>query len=299
VAPKTQEVIVGVDRELMANLGVSASFTYRYNYDFNWQPLIGVTSANYTVEGIASGNLPSGIPGTAGGTYNVPFYAVDPNAVPAGGGTVYETHSGYHQRYLGFEATATKRMSNHWMARFGFSTNRWQEYFTSPSAIIDPTRTLGSPNISGGDVVVASGGSGKSGIYMTQPRYQFIANGAWQAPLGIDLGANLLIRQGYPMPWNFRVPGDALASKKDVLVVPSFTQSRLPIVHQLDLRIGKTVKFPGAQVDFDFDVFNALNNATILGRQYDLSRVGGNTGAPNVLEIMQPRIARLGLRVTF
>jgi hypothetical protein len=293
---KTHEGIIGIDHQLAANFGMSASFTYRYNYNFDWQPLIGVTSANYTQSGVQIGTLPSIAGGAA---FSVPYYAIDPNAVPAGGGSIYETHKGYHQRYVGLELTATKRMSNHWMARFGFSTNRWQEFFTDPSAIIDPTRTVGSPNISGGDVVVASGGSGKSGIYMTEPRYQFIANGAWQAPLGIDLGANLLIRQGYPMPWNYRVPGDALASKKDLLVVPSFTQNRLPVVHQLDFRIGKTVKLSAAQVDFDVDFFNVLNNATVLGRQYDLSRVGGNTGAPNVLEIMQPRIARLGLRITF
>ncbi len=37
----------------------------------------------------------------------------------------------------------------------------------------DPTRTLASPNIDGGYVVSAAGGSGKSGIYMVQPKYQF------------------------------------------------------------------------------------------------------------------------------
>jgi hypothetical protein len=134
---------------------------------------------------------------------------------------------------------------------------------------------------------------------VTQPRYQVIANGAYQAPWGIDLGANYLVRQGYPMPWYTRVDGDILSSKKSVLVVPSFTDSRLPIVHQLDLRVGKNIKLSGVQIDVDFDVFNALNHAMVLGRQYDLSRTTGNTGAPNVLEIMQPRIARVGLRVTF
>jgi hypothetical protein len=47
--------------------------------------------------------------------------------------------------------------------------------------------------------------------------------------------------------------------------------------------------------NLDVDVFNALNSATILGRQYDLRVATAN----NVLEIMNPRVLRLGLRFGF
>ena len=46
------------------------------------------------------------------------------------------------------------------------------------------------------------------------------------------------------------------------------------------------------------DVFNVFNNATVLGRQYDL-RATGATGFNKVLEIMNPRILRLGVRINF
>jgi hypothetical protein len=49
---------------------------------------------------------------------------------------------------------------------------------------------------------------------------------------------------------------------------------------------------------FDLDVFNVGNAATVLGRQYDLRRTGP-TGYNQVLEIMNPRILRLGFRVNF
>ena len=48
----------------------------------------------------------------------------------------------------------------------------------------------------------------------------------------------------------------------------------------------------------DFDVFNVLNSGTVLGNQYD-SRLTGPTGFGQVLEIMNPRIARLGARFFF
>ena len=72
-------------------------------------------------------------------------------------------------------------MSNRWMARFGFSTNepprvlRRRRRARRPDAV-EPS----APQIDGGLVVTQTGGSGKSGIYMVLPQYQFIANGMYQ-----------------------------------------------------------------------------------------------------------------------
>jgi hypothetical protein len=49
------------------------------------------------------------------------------------------------------------------------------------------------------------------------------------------------------------------------------------------------------RLNLDVDVFNALNSNTVLGRQYDLRLSAAN----NVLEIMNPRVLRLGLRFGF
>ena len=45
-------------------------------------------------------------------------------------------------------------------------------------------------------------------------------------------------------------------------------------------------------------MFNVLNAGTVLGKQYD-ARLTGATGFGQTLEIMNPRIARLGARFTF
>jgi hypothetical protein len=313
--PKTHEAILGLDRELFRNFGVSASFTWRKIVDFNWRPMVNglnpntvVTAADFVQVGTATGQLPSDVDGTQGGTFNVPIYGLkDAAMIPPGKGTEYRTREGYSQRYWGFEVTATKRMSNRWMGRIGFSTNDWREYFDGITAMgptsgpSDPTRLLATPNIDGGYVVSAAGGSGKSGIYMVQPKYQFTANGAYQAPYGIDIGMNYLIRQGYPMPWYRQIRGiaDPVTPNKNVLYVPDFGQDRLPAVSTLDMRIGKSFNFRTVRASFDFDIFNILNSATVLGRQYNAAAAPGNTGYTQVLEIMQPRIARVGLRLTF
>ena len=156
-------------------------------------------------------------------SYSIPIYGLaSASLIPAGKGTEYQDARGLPPEYMGFEMSATKRMANSWMARLGFSTNDWREYFDDPNTSqTDPTSVLGTPNIDGGYVVSASGGSGKSGIYMVQPKYQFIANGSYQAPWDINFGVNFLIRQGYPMPWFRRKTGiaDPNSSTKHLLAV--------------------------------------------------------------------------------
>ena len=292
--PITQEAMFGMDHELMPNFGISGTFTYRYFNHFDWSPRIGVTSANYRQTGTLTGSV------DPIGSFSVPFYAINASAIPAGGGRSYEERQGYHQRFLGFEASATKRMSNRWMARFGFSTNDHREYFDGPSALEDPTPGPGSPNIDGGRVVTRTGGSGKSNIYMVLPQYQVVANGMYQARWGINFGANWLLRQGYAIPY-FRsnvVTGDPLSNLKSVLVVDDVTRFRLPKVSSLDVRLEKAFRIRTLNIMGDLDVFNVTNSAVVLGKQYDLRRTGA-TGFDKILETMNPRILRIGARLNF
>jgi len=298
-APTTDEFIGGIDHELFKNFAVSASFTYRYFRNFNWRPRIGLFSPAYTKAGtLTGGPLPDG------SNYSIPYYAVTTANVPASAkssGVEYQTRQGYHQRYWGIEASATKRLSNKWMARFGFSTNDHREYFDNPAtALGDPTPTTGSANVDGGLVTTASGGSGKSGIYSVLPKYQFIANGMYQAPFGFDLGINFMMRQGFAQPWfqSSVTTGDYFSNRKSVLLVTDVGANRLPAVTSLDARIGKVIKIQKVSINLDLDIFNVLNRGTVLGRQYD-HRATGVTGFNQILEIMNPRIMRLGARISF
>jgi hypothetical protein len=288
--PLTQEFILGVDRELMANLGVSASYTFRHFSRFNWRPIQGLRADDYVQRGTYTGTL------APVGSFSVPFYGV--STVPADRTrTEYIDRDGYSQRYQGFELSATKRMSDRWMARFGFSWNDHREYFDGNNSRTDPTSTVGNPNIDGGQVMVASGGSGKSSIYMVLPQYQFVLNGVYQAPWGVNLGMNMVNRQGFAMPYNRSnvATGDPLGNNKTLLLVKNVTDFRLPAATSLDLRLGKTFAIRSTTANIDLDVFNVLNSATVLGRQYDLRL----TTANQVREIMNPRILRVGFRFAF
>jgi len=302
--PRTNEVVIGLDRELMPNLGFSASFTWRRYTDVVWKPLIGVTQSDYLVDGAVSGNL------TPVGAYSQDYFALNPAVVPPGSGREYGNRPDYHQTYKGLEVAVTKRMSNHWMGRFGFSTNSDREYFDGPASIQDPTpqvpddssplNVMNSALVNGGLVATASSGSGKSGIYLVPPRYQFTADGLYEAPYGIAFGANLVERQGFAEPFYQEIDtNDPVNTTKDVLVVNKVDQFRLPSVALLNARVEwnatRAFKLNRPNLYIDFDVFNLFNNATVLGREYDF-----NSGDANAIrEIMNPRIARIGVRFDF
>jgi hypothetical protein len=294
-APRTHEIMLGIDHELMPNFGVSAAYTWRryVNQLWNQLPPIGATSADYFVDGHLTGTLPDGSP------YDVPYYALGEAAAPLGAGTVTSNRDGYHRSFNGVEVSATKRLSQRWMGRFGFSWNRSREYFDDPSkSIVDPTPITADPQVNGGIVTVPTAGSSKSQIYLTLPTYQFIANGYYQGPWGVNFGANFLLRQGYSEMFFSNDVGtdDPVYSTKDIVVIPGrIGDYRLPAVKSLDVRVEKSFKLQRSQLNFEFDVFNLPNSGTVLGRIYDVSSSKFN----RVAEIMNPRIARFGVRVTF
>jgi hypothetical protein len=305
--PLTHELQFGIDRELMANFGISATFTWRRFTNFNRRDN-GLTGNDYEQLGTFEFSHP------AIGSASVPYYGAIPSRIPANrSATTYRDREDYYQRYLGFEIAATKRLSDRWMARFGFSTNDHREYFDSlaglangPSAaapaspittgIGDPTPSPNAPQDDGGLVVRQTTGSGKSGIYQVLPKYQFIATGLYEAPWGIKLAANMLTRQGFSQQYfHSRVAtGDPNGNLKNVLLADA-GELRLPTVTSFDARIGKEFAFNRYRFNLDLDIFNLFNSATVLGRQYDLRLDTGN----DVLEIMNPRVLRLGARFNF
>jgi hypothetical protein len=195
-------------------------------------------------------------------------------------------------------------MSHNWMARAAWSTSDHREYMDSLASVQDPTPFAGltgslnnlGPNIDGGLVSTQTGGSGKSGIFLVLPKYQFIFNAAYQMKWGITTGVNYLFRQGYAQPFFTSAEGSgAKQGSTGVLLVAKVDDYRLPNVHSLDARIGKTLQLHRATINFDVDAFNLFNVGTTLGKEYDLSLNSGG----NIIEIMNPRIIRFGMRIGF
>jgi hypothetical protein len=94
-------------------------------------------------------------------------------------------------------------------------------------------------------------------------------------------------------------PGDGFGSRD--LAVGKAEDTRLDDVYQLDLSLQKVLPIAEkVDVTLSVDVFNVLNDATILRTNFDATDQGGGVGNIGAIEVIQnPRVLRFGARVSF
>jgi hypothetical protein len=279
-----QEVILGIDRELLPGFAASLAYTWRRNTDRAWEPRIGLTTDDYTPNP----------PETANGL-TTQTYSPDPAKVEASGfGTVLTNRPDYRERYNGGELSLIKRLSNRWMARAGFAYMDWHENFLGPGAIQNPTHQLGDPLIEGGQLAPNMSGNGRAAVRVSA-RWQVTADALYELPRGFEVAASFWARQGFPNPYFLNLPAGDDGSL-GALAVKSIEDDRLSDLFDLDLRFAKTVKLHGAvALVLSADLFNVFNSGTVLNRDATAnSEVLGK-----IYQIMNPRVVRFGVRLTF
>jgi outer membrane receptor protein involved in Fe transport len=319
-APKTWEIIGGVEHELLPALAVGVNYTYRrfsrfiyagntlvgHTYDSNTGTIL--TSANYTQYGTIAVPLPGG------GTTTAPVYSIDAATLAALGGAP----SGYfavnrpdfYETYSGVEAVITKRLANRWMVRGSFTYNNNKQH-VGAGGCVDPTNLLTTSTINAQTcrdndlVAVQSGGSGAKGSVFLNSKWQFNAVGLYQLPLGFNAAANLFGRQGYPINYYVTATGAADGISRNVVVVPA-DSFRYPSVVDLDLRLEKVMSITATStLTVSADLFNVTNRNTTLQVQNKLGNFKPSTGfvaissANTIREIQSPRIWRFGARIAF
>jgi len=315
--PHTDEILFGVEHELLSDFTIGATATYRKLSDF----LVNrpekhqgqgdfFTQNDYELGGSVTGHLPDG------SAYSQPYYVLKGGVVP-----IYRAVTNlpdYYQTYKGLELMATKRMSNRWMMRANLSLNDWTQH-VGDGAVWDPTHQRGQfPNdvaagtctvCDGGTVVQGSGtGSGaKGGVYINS-KWGMNLTGVYQIPVvETSFGFNLTGRQGYPIPWAHRVTTSE--GFKYVLINSDVDTDRHENLYNLDLRLAKDIRFGRTGLTLSVDAFNVTNRATILQRNTRLGRGGTNDlydpiarpqrSGNRITEVQSPRVFRLGARLTF
>jgi hypothetical protein len=311
-SPTTDELTFGVDQQISTDFAVSATYTYRHVKDLQYQLPIGAGPGTWG----SYSNVPGGgVPGTPSYAsdqglavadngltlhFNVPFYFLTLASQPTG--SLFLNRPGATQNYDGLEFSAVKRLSNRWMLRASFGWNNWTQNIP-PNAILDPNNhwDLGGQNENGGQVV---GYSGKTYTWINA-RWQFNVSGLYQLPLGINLGANLFGREGYPQSYYVR-SRQFDAGTRYTNLIGKIDQYRLDNVYEFDVRLDRAFQLGGVSLTPSVEVFNVTNNNAVLER---VGRVGDynfqtDTFIPNsafnhIVETQSPRILRLGLRVSF
>jgi hypothetical protein len=265
------------------------------NFTGRITPRVGVSIDNYAPGSGFTGTLLDGTP------YSVATFIPNAAAVAAGGNGFLTTNiPGYSTDYSGLELGVTKRLSNRWMSRIGFSFNNAREHFDTAAGIYDtngnPTPTLSEPLKDGGQFAPQSGGSGSGNVYINA-KWQFNANAMYQAAYGIEISGNIFGRQGYPYPLFRQGTTAALGpdSTVSVLVTPQIDTYRYPNLWNTDLRAAKAFKVNKVSLRGILDAFNVFNANTALVRNNNVLSTSFNSLAQN----LSPRIFRVGLVVGF
>jgi hypothetical protein len=302
--PTTDEFTFGVDQQLAEDFAVSATYTHRKLKDIQYRVPLGSSPSSWYLAGNAAGTATADNGFTI--NFNEPYYGLNLANPPSG--DFFLNRPGASQVFNGVEFSAVKRLSHNFMLRgsFGYQKNVW--HLDQSAIVINPNNlwNLGGQNANGG---LATGFSSKSFVQIGA-NWQFNVTGLYQFPWGINLGANLFGRQGYPNPYYVRIRAFDVTQTRPRILINQVDTIRYDNVYQLDFRLEKAFKIGPVVFTPTVEVFNATNNGTVLQR---FERVGDWVQATDttpahlsqastfnrIEEIQAPRILRLGARIAF
>jgi Carboxypeptidase regulatory-like domain/TonB-dependent Receptor Plug Domain len=290
----TDELIFGVEREILPDITASLAYTHRLLHDAIFRPPAGVTRADYQYFGNAVGSVTSKDGFTL--HFDEPYYGLTVDPI----GKETRNRPDYRETYDGLELQLVKRLSHRWMLRASFAFNSWRKR-VGPGAIVDPNDLRGGTNASGAVVE-------QSDETFINADWQLNVSGLVQLPLGIEVSGNFYGRQGYAVAYFVAVQTHDAAFSRVRLQIGNVDDHRLPDVYQLDLHVEKTFRIGNRIfVTPSLDCFNVVNSHIVLGRNgraglYDVEADPAFEPDDNFHEptgLLGDRSFRGGVRISF
>jgi hypothetical protein len=198
--------------------------------------------------------------------------------------------------YNGLELVIRKRSSRGWMLNGSYSYNTTLEYYDSAAAYEDPTNIAqrnGSQYAPSGGIG-GGGGSNLAGIPINA-KWIVKLNGSYRLPHDVNVAATGDLRQGYPFAQAINIASRPNRAAAIAVLLDPVGTKRFTNVTTMDLRVDRTFKVGRTKVLPSFDMFNLLNANTVMGRRTNQNAANAN----QVFGILAPRIARVGVMVTF
>lgn len=281
------EVIAGIDHELMDNFGVGIAYIHRQIGRFTFNVPEGLSPAMFSPVSftVACANTSCAQP-----SYTGTYYTLT-SPLPS---TRVETNQDFRRIFHGLELTARKRMSNKWMLNGSVTLNS-ATYNAPPEGYQDP--------IAGevfGVIALPLDPTNREFIEGEQAlingtRWIAKLSGMYELPWGVNLGGTLNARQGFPFIPNIISPSRPNGLGTIRLMVEPYATTRYDHLTLVDLKAEKRVRIAKLTMNASVDVFNLLNSNTVLTRVTTQNSATAN----RVTEVTGPRVLRFGLRFTF
>jgi hypothetical protein len=316
---RTSEVMLTLDREILADFSASLILSYRKYDKFSWTlkyfkdaagKAIDFQNKNMYVSAGKPGASVPGIADTKEGKNN-DWYYQSVRLTDYSPWTQIQSRPDYYQDYWGVDVVLNKRLSHKWMLNANFTWQDQAQHYGS-NGYLDPTNLWaydGEPQ-----AAFIGGASGKINQY-TYARWMGKIGGLYQLPFDINVSGTFNVREGWVVNEYFTIVDYRLPNAKsrsnNILMSP-FGSQRLPMFYNLSLRLEKMLRLGDTgRIYVMADLFNVLNS-TIENRRYQ-KFIGTSYIYPNsaqnrfvpylqnyaLNEIINPRVMRVGVRFTF
>jgi hypothetical protein len=294
----TDELIVGLDREIGAGFAVGASYIWRRYGNFTFNDRVGIsssdfTSVSYTPPVSATSCLPSQNAVCPTVTYFQPNFQLPTIQVETNAGSL-------NRAYHGFEITGRKRMSHNWLMNGSFAYNSTIVNLgdfagsirstSTTSALLEEDPTNRSAR-DGYQYDYPSSGAGIGSIYVNA-KWLFKLSGVYQTALGVNISAFYNARQGYPYERFVQGPSRPNGGGIPSVLIDPVGESRLPNYQNLDVHVDRPIRFGTVRLIPSLDVFNVANANTLQAIRGTQTASNANT----VQALLAPRVMRFGIK---
>jgi carboxypeptidase family protein len=313
--PKNDEIMFAYQRELASNWSLNVDWIQRWFSDMTTDqncyglPCDQVASTVYQQTRVAIDSGADNLRGT-GDDRTLTFYDVKSQYV--GKDTFFHTNCGNNvsidcvDRYKAVEISVAKRMSNRWQMQGSYVWSRLdgvQQGINTNGTATRNVYDFTNPN----NLIDFGAGAGQGRGLNDQP-HAFKLLGSYQAPYGINIGANFQALSGLPIDRTLTV---ALAQgSRNIAVDPRGTY-RASALNLLSLRGDKSFKINGSRrASFVAELHNVLNSSAgqnsygaltqgfASQAAFDAARLSTSYFG-RVQEIVAPRVLKIGFKFDF
>jgi hypothetical protein len=286
------QLLVGIERQLFPDFSLTAQYIQRNFRDF--MGFIDTRTAYAPVQ-----KQDPGIDGKLGTPDDGKLITVYNNTNPGNEFKLFTNPPNAFRDYKGFQLIGTKRYSRNWQASVSYTWSHAQGTVGNNS----------STNAGGG----STQGLGMTGAF-ADPNHQINAqgdsifdytnqvklDGTYRVPAFGGFNISGVYRYVTGLAYSRTASIKGLNQGSETVRIDPRGTLRTDPVNNIDFRVEKTFPFgSGRQAGVYLDIFN-LNNQGVVDngvRTGVIDSSGSTFGNPNAW--IQPRIARLGLRVTF
>ncbi|MBI2833636.1 MAG: TonB-dependent receptor, partial [Acidobacteria bacterium] len=295
--PRTDEITLGYERELVPNVGLTLSWIQRW-YNDNWADVnVGIPLQGYTPV-TAPDPGPDNIVGTADDSTITMF-----NVTPEFRGkdafrrqTVPGTST-----YKGLEISLNKRMSNNWALMSSYVWSRHDGPVWATQEVLSGVRSLPNPNDPNQQI------NQRGRQRNDQPHALKLAS-SYLGPWGLQVGANLQVLSGLPRDRTLRrtlTQGSTTVRAEPRGTYREDAIKLLAVRLEKQFGLGKRKRLNGF-----FELHNLLNSnaaydSGTLTQSFasqaalDAASAAGTSYFGRVTTILAPRIAKFGARFEF